>query len=81
MQFSKLVQMMIYLSKNHGLWKTYGNTCKFVFYKISNHYYYETFLEKCLCNSFMLYYNRNDISEGVDVNKTSTSKDCTVCHY
>ena len=29
----------------------------------------------------MLYYNRNDISEGVDVNKTSTSKDCTVCHY
>ena len=29
----------------------------------------------------MLEYNRNDISEGVDVNKTSLSKECDVCHY
>ena len=29
----------------------------------------------------MLEYDRNDISEGVDVNKTSLSKECDVCHY
>ena len=29
----------------------------------------------------MLYYDRTDISEGVHVNKTSTSKKFTVCHY
>ena len=29
----------------------------------------------------MLYYDRIDVSEGIDVNKTSASKDCGVCHY
>ena len=29
----------------------------------------------------MLYYDRIDISEGTDVNKTSASKECDVCHY
>ena len=29
----------------------------------------------------MLYYDRIDISEGIDVNKTITSKECDVCHY
>ena len=29
----------------------------------------------------MLYYDRNDVSEGVDVNKTSELKECDVCHY
>ena len=29
----------------------------------------------------MLYYDRIDVSEGVDVNQTSESKDCDVCHY
>ena len=29
----------------------------------------------------MLYYDRIDVSEGVDVNKTSASKECDVCHY
>ena len=29
----------------------------------------------------MLYYDRIDISEGIDVNKTSTSKECIICHY
>ena len=28
----------------------------------------------------MLYYDRIDISEGIDVNNTSTSKECDVCH-
>ena len=29
----------------------------------------------------MLYYDKIDVSEGIDVNKTSTSKECDVCHY
>ena len=29
----------------------------------------------------MLYYNRIDISEGIDVNKTSQSKECDNCRY
>ena len=29
----------------------------------------------------MLEYDRNDISEGIDVNKTSLSKECDICHY
>ena len=29
----------------------------------------------------MLYYDRIDVSEGIDVNKTSASKKCDVCHY
>ena len=29
----------------------------------------------------MLQYERIDISEGIDVNKTSASKECMLCHY
>ena len=29
----------------------------------------------------MSYYDRIDVSEGVDVNKTSASKKSDVCHY
>ena len=29
----------------------------------------------------MLYYDRIDISEGIDVNKTSESKKCDICQY
>ena len=29
----------------------------------------------------MLYDDRTDVSEGTDVNKTSESKECDVCHY
>ena len=29
----------------------------------------------------MLYYGRIDVSEGIDVNKTSASKECDICHY
>ena len=28
----------------------------------------------------MLYYDRIDVSEGIDVNKTSASKECDACH-
>ena len=29
----------------------------------------------------MLEYNRIDISEGIDVNKTGASKECDICHF
>ena len=29
----------------------------------------------------MIYYDRIDVSEGIDVNKTSASKKGDVCHY
>ena len=29
----------------------------------------------------MLYYDRIDVSEGIDINKTSATTDCYICHY
>ena len=29
----------------------------------------------------MLYYDRIDISEGTDVNRTTASSECRICHY
>ena len=29
----------------------------------------------------MLYFDRIEVSEGIDVNKTSASKMCDICHY
>ena len=29
----------------------------------------------------MIYYDRIDVSKGIDVNRTSASKKCAVCHY
>ena len=29
----------------------------------------------------MIEYDRIDISEGIDVNKTSSSKECDICHF
>ena len=29
----------------------------------------------------MLGYDRIDISEGIDINKTNASKECHICHY
>ena len=29
----------------------------------------------------MLYFDRISVSEGTNVNKTSTLKDCNICHY
>ena len=29
----------------------------------------------------MLYFDRIDVSEGIDVNKTSASKECDIFHY
>ena len=29
----------------------------------------------------MLYYDRIDISEGIDLSKSNKSKECLICHY
>ena len=29
----------------------------------------------------MLYYDRIDVLEGIDLDKTSGSKECNICHY
>ena len=29
----------------------------------------------------MLQYEKIDVSEGIDLNKTSASKECELCHY
>ena len=29
----------------------------------------------------MRYYDRIDVSEGIDINKLSASKQCDICHY
>ena len=38
---------------------------------------YKIFLNECLIE----YFDRIDISEGIDVNKTSASKECDICYY
>ena len=35
----------------------------------------------CKKNIKMLYHDRSDVSEGIDVNKTSESKQCDIFHY
>ena len=32
-------------------------------------------------NIKMLHFDRIDVSEEIDVNKTSASKECDICHY
>ena len=32
-------------------------------------------------NIKLLYYERIDVSEGIDVKKTNASKECDICHY
>ena len=29
----------------------------------------------------MLYYERIDVFEGIDIDETSASKECDICHY
>ena len=43
--------------------------------------YLQVFLDECLYESQMLKYDRIDISEGIDINKTNASKECDICHY
>ena len=44
--------------------------------------YPQVFLDDSLYEHIkILVYDRIDISEGIDVNKTSLSKECDTCHY
>ena len=43
-------------------------------------YYPQPFSDDCM-NYKMLEYDRMDISEIIDINKTSASKKCDICHY
>ena len=38
------------------------------------------FLNKCLY-IINLYFHGTDVFKGIDVNKTSASKECDICHY
>ena len=38
-------------------------------------------LQMNFCILEMLYFKGIDGSEGIDVNKTSVSKECDICHY
>ena len=49
-----------------------------VFHKY-NKYQLQGFLDECLHKLQMLEYNRIDVSEGIDVNKTSVSEECNTC--
>ena len=40
-----------------------------------------TIINKFLYQSKMLYYDRIAVSEGIDINKTSASKESGICHY
>ena len=33
------------------------------------------------CKLWMLYFDRNDVSEGTNVHRASASKECDICHY
>ena len=44
-------------------------------------YYLQIFLDECLYELLMLEYDRMNISDRTDVNKTNASKEYDICHY
>ena len=62
-------------------------TFKCLFSRSYNYYYYKLFLEKCpykltkQINNICYITKRIDISEGIDFNKASYSKEFIICHY
>ena len=44
-------------------------------------YYPQILLDQCLYEVEMLEYERNVISEGIDLNKSNKSKECDISHY
>ena len=49
-----------------------------LFLKKTVYIIYKFFLDECL---YELQYDIIDVSEGIDLNKTSISKKCDICHY
>ena len=72
---------------------TFDNTIKLiksVFNTDKNNYYHNIYVEKdsyelpkkiSFCINKMRHYDRIDISEGIDVNMPSKSKECDIFHY
>ena len=44
-------------------------------------FYPQIFLDECLHKLLILKYDKIDITDGVDINKTNGSKECDICHY
>ena len=55
-------------------------TIRSVFEEDSN-FYLQLFLDDTFYELNMLEYEKIDIAEGIDVNKTNLSKECDICHY
>ena len=52
-----------------------------IFYE-NNKYYRQVFTNNTITNNItMIYYDRIDVCEEIDVNKTSASKEYDLCHY
>ena len=46
-----------------------------------NKYYPKMFFDECSYELWMLQYDKIDISEGIDINKTNALKKCDMCHH
>ena len=44
-------------------------------------YYSKVFFDEILYELWKLEYDKIDISEEIDIDKTNASKECDVCHY
>ena len=55
-------------------------TVRFVFEE-DGKYYPQVFLDECLYGLQILEYDRIDIAERIDINKTSASNKCDMCNY
>ena len=44
-------------------------------------YYSKVFFDEILYELWRLEYDKIDISEEIDIDKTNASKECDVCHY
>ena len=58
-------------------------TCKAWNFKVYRDRYIKTEIRTCSGKVYVikLYYDRIDISEGIDLPKSNNSKECMICHY
>ena len=50
-------------------------------FKGNGEFYRQIYLDECFYELWILEYNRINISEGIDSNKSNASKGCKICHY
>ena len=83
--------MILYLWKKYWHFIMLWYSLSQFFKKNKSEYYYNIFLERVsyknkefymkFCTSYVQYLDRIDICEGIDVDKTSASKECDICYY